>query len=122
MTTTSETKQPNSNSENRQISKEIKDLKKELKSIQTMLTQLKAGNLNAAPSAVTDSQESSRIIKLCKESWEKREEIASEIMDWQLKIIKEVTKLKNKSRSMRSPSKITPNSQQNSAQSIKFHK
>jgi septal ring factor EnvC (AmiA/AmiB activator) len=66
MTTPSEAKQANNNSENRQISKEIKDLKKELKSIQTMLTQLKTGNLNAAPSAITDSQESSRIIKLCK--------------------------------------------------------
>lgn len=57
MTAPSETKQANSNSENRQVSKEIKDLKKELKSIQTMLVQLKARNLNTAPSAVTDSQE-----------------------------------------------------------------
>ena len=103
------------------MSKEIKDLKKELKSIQGMIVQHKAiekPNQSSQSSISNSEDETRKLIESCRSSWEKRESVASEILDWQLKIIKEVTKLKGKNKSSRSPSKINAPPKQTVAKPI----
>ena len=67
-----------------------------------MIIQIKNANPLRQNHSFQNVESSRKLIESCKESWRKREELASEISDWQLKLIKEVIILKNKNRSSRS--------------------
>lgn len=57
------------------MNKEIKDLKKELKSIQGMILQLKAiekPNHSSQSSISSNEEETRKLIESCRSSWEKR--------------------------------------------------
>ena len=78
--------------------KEIKDLKREIKALQKSVQQFKQESAGSIPKQAKESQISvnsvQSVISCCRDSWNRREQIAEHILDYQTKLMGEVKKIK----------------------------